>query len=173
LPVHSCKLTGRIEGDHIVLRAEFTFSTQQPRASVVLGMQASHLVDEGDLDKTVPQLDYGDDGFVVRVDKEGPHQLALNLKVPLGLKRATGLANAAERGLRAGFWPGAPATTLTLGLPAGIKDLARQRQSEKGEVENALGVDARPGQASRDRVEGTARSAGPAVRSRCWTRKSW
>jgi len=172
LPVHSCKLTGRIEGDHIVLRAEFTFSTQQPRASVVLGMQASHLVDEGDLDKTVPQLDYGDDGFVVRVDKEGPHQLALNLKVPLGLKRATGLANAAERGFELGL-PGAPATTADFGLACRHqKTCAVNRQSEKGEVENALELTLGPAkQVAIAWKEPLAQPA--AVRSRCWTRKSW
>src|SRR5262245_14595886 len=128
---HSCKLTGRVEGDYVSLRAEFTFATQQPRTSVVLGLQGAHLVDEGDLDKTAPSLDYGDDGFVVRVDKEGPHQLALNLTVPLNWKRSQTLGNAVERGFELGL-PGAPATTLGLDLPAGIKDLRVDDVLKKG-----------------------------------------
>ena len=119
---HSCKLTGKLEGDYLTLRAEFTFATQQPRSLVALGLQGAHLVDEGDLDKTAPQLDYGEDGFVVRVEKEGNHQLTLNLKVPVGLKRGIGLGSATERGFDLGL-PGAPATNLNLELPSGIKDV--------------------------------------------------
>ena len=119
---HSCKLTGKLDGDYLALRAEFTFATQQAKTPVVLGLQGAHLVDDGDLDKSVPQLDYGDDGFVVRVDKEGAHQLTLNLKVPIGVKRGAGLGSAQERGFELGL-PGAPATTLSLELPAEIKDL--------------------------------------------------
>jgi hypothetical protein len=139
---HSCKLTGRVEGDYVSLRAEFTFATQQPRTSVVLGLQGAHLVDEGDLDKTAPSLDYGDEGFVVRVDKEGPHQLALNLMVPLSWKRSQSLGNAVERGFELGL-PGAPATTLALELPAGIKDLRvddiLKKGKSKGRWETTLG----------------------------------
>ncbi|GEM_PF-2508957 len=116
---HSCKLTGKLEGDYVALRAEFTFATQQPKTAVFLGLQGAHLV-EGELDKHLPQLDYGDDGFVVRVDKEGNHQLTLNLKVPVGLKRGAGPA--AERTFDLGL-PGAPVTTLSLELPAAIKEV--------------------------------------------------
>lgn len=117
---HSCKLTGKLEGDYVALKAEFTFSTQQPKTTVVLGLQGAHLVDEGDLDKTAPQLDYGDDGFVVYVAKEGTHHLTLNLKAPVVLKKGPGLAGPV-RGFDLGL-PGAPATTLNLELPAAVKE---------------------------------------------------
>jgi hypothetical protein len=139
---HSCQLSGRVEGDYVSLRANFTFATQQPRTTVVLGLQGAHLVDEGDLDKTAPQLEYGDDGFIVRVDKEGPHQLSLNLTIPLSWKRSQGLGNAVERGFELGL-PGAPATTLALDLPAGIKDLrvddVLKKGKAKGKWETTLG----------------------------------
>ncbi|MCI0682494.1 MAG: hypothetical protein L0Y71_10340 [Gemmataceae bacterium] len=118
---HSCRLTGKLDGDYVALKAEFTFSTQQPNARVVLGLQGAHLVDEGDLDKAVAQLDYGDDGFVVRVPKEGTHQLKLNLKAPVAVKKTLGLTGP-ERGLDLGL-PGALVTTLSLELPPAVKNL--------------------------------------------------
>ncbi len=36
---HSCELTGRLEGDYVSLRGEFTFATQEPRTTVYLGLQ--------------------------------------------------------------------------------------------------------------------------------------
>ncbi len=119
---HSCRLTGRLEGDYVALKAEFTFSTQAPKVAVVLGLQGAHLVEHADLDRELANVDYGDEGFVIRVEKEGPHQLTLNLKVPVGAKRAGGASGAPERGFDLGL-PGAAATTLSLELPAAIKEI--------------------------------------------------
>lgn len=140
---HSCKLTGKLEGDYLALRAEFAFGTHQPRTAVMLGLQGAHLVDEGDLDKTTPQLDYGEDGFIVRVEKEGSHQLTLNLKVPIGLKRGAGPAAIPERTFDLGL-PGAPATTLSLQLPPAIKEVrineAVKKSKTAGRWEAPLGL---------------------------------
>src|SRR5262249_22851371 len=43
--VHVCKLAGRLEGDFVLLRAEFAFTTEQPWTAVVLGLQGTQLTD--------------------------------------------------------------------------------------------------------------------------------
>lgn len=131
----ACKLSGRVEGDFAVLRAEFTFATELPRSTVLLGLQGSHLTDEGELDRQAPHLEFADDGFVVRVDKEGTHQLVLHLKIPVGLKRTGGPGSAAERGFDLGL-PGAAVTTLTLELPAAVKEIRWNDNLEKQRVNN-------------------------------------
>ena len=98
---HVCKLSGRLERDFVLLRAEFAFTTDQPKTTVMLGLSGAHLTDEGELDRQVPQLDFGEDGFLVKVDKEGTHQLALNLKVPITFKRSTAGGGGGERRLMA------------------------------------------------------------------------
>jgi len=52
-----CKMQGRLEGDHLAVRADFFFSTEQPRTTVFLGSLGGHLTDEGDLDRQMPILD--------------------------------------------------------------------------------------------------------------------
>src|SRR5262245_44395496 len=140
---NSCKLTGKLEGDYVALRAEFNFATQRPRTPVLLGLQGAHLVEEGDIDKTVPQLDYGDEGFFVRVDREGSHQLTLNLKVPVGWKRGGGPVGAPERAFELGL-PGAPAITLSLDMPPAIKEMRMNEGLKKnktaGQWEMSLGM---------------------------------
>lgn len=119
---HACKLTGRLEGDFILVRAVFAFTTEQPRTTVVLGLQGAHLMDEGDLDGKLPLLDIGEEGFLLRVDKEGTHQLTLNLKAAVSFKRPTTPSGSGERGFDLGL-PGAAVTTLALDLPAGVKEI--------------------------------------------------
>ena len=67
-------------------------------------------------------LDFSEDGFFVRVDKEGTHQLVLNVKLPVSFKRATLAAGGGERGFDLGL-PGAAVTTLALDLPASVKEI--------------------------------------------------
>ncbi len=124
----SCKLHGKLEDDFLICRAEFLFSTEQPKTTVLLGLQGGHLMDEGDLDKQAPSLDYDkDDGFTVRVEKEGnPHRLILNFRVPVK-KSATG---GTERGIDLGL-PATAATMLQLDLPVGVKDVRWNGNSEK------------------------------------------
>ncbi|MCI0638521.1 MAG: hypothetical protein L0Y72_03040 [Gemmataceae bacterium] len=128
-PAQVCKLSGRVEGDFVHLRAEFAFTTEQPRTQVVLGMQGAHLTEEGDLDRQLPNLDVGEEGYVVRVDGEGTHRLALHLKAPLSVKR-TGAAGGSERGFELGL-PGAAVTTLALEMPAGVQEIRWNDNLEK------------------------------------------
>ncbi len=127
---HVCKLSGRLEGDFVLLRALFAFTTEQPRTTVVLGLQGGHLTDEGALDGQLPLIDFGEEGFLVRVDKEGTHQLTLNLKVPVGFKRPATAGGASERGFELGL-PGAAVTTLALDLPVGVKEVRWNDTPEK------------------------------------------
>jgi len=132
---HACKMTCRLEGDFAFLRAEFAFTTDQPGTVVVLGMQGAHLTDEGELDRQVPLLDIGDEGLLVKVDKEGTHQLVLNLKVPVSFKRPATAGGGSERGFDLSL-PGAAVTTLALDLPAGVKEVRWNDNTEKPRLAN-------------------------------------
>ncbi len=127
-----CKLSGKIDGDFVFLRAEYVFMTEQPRTTVALGLAGAHLTDEGELDRQVPNLDFGEDGFVIKVEKEGTHKLTLNLKAPVVLKRG---GKGDERGFDLSL-PGAAVTTLALDLPAGIKEIRWNDTTEKPSAPN-------------------------------------
>ena len=118
-PPSTCKLVGRVEGDALVVQAEFKFQTLTPGVTIVLGLKNAFLTDEGSLDDGLPHLDSNDDGYSVRVDKEGEHRLTLNLRVPVTGKRSSTSGN--ERGVELGL-PGAAVTTLALTLPANVKE---------------------------------------------------
>ena len=158
---HACKLSGRLEGDFITLRAEFLFATETPRATVVLGLQKGHLLGEGELDGRPPVLDYTDeDGFTVRVEKEGSHQLTLPLRVPVTPKRAVG-PGGVERGFELGL-PGTTVTTLNLELPPAVKELRLERHARKDADQQPLALVARPCEGPQPVVAG----AGDGVRER-------
>lgn len=128
---HSCKLTGRLDGDFIALRAEFAFSTELPRTTVVLGLQGAHLTDEGELNREPAALEFtADEGFQVRVDKPGNHQLVVNLRAPVERKKAAG---GAERGFKIEL-PGAAVTSLALELPGRVRELRWNGNLEKDRV---------------------------------------
>ena len=127
---HACKLSGRLEGDLLVLKAELLLATTQPRATVVLGFQGAQLADEGDLDKQVPVLDVTEEGYSVRVEKEGTHQLILTLKVPVLSRRSPTAGAGNEHGFDLGL-PGAAVTTLNLELPAAVKEIRYNDTLEK------------------------------------------
>ena len=114
-----CKLVGRVDGDALVVQAEFKFQTQAANVPIFLGLKNGFLTDEGSLDDGLPHLESNDDGFSVRVDKEGEHRLTLNLRVPVTGKRTSTSGN--ERGIELGL-PGAAVTTLVLTLPANVKE---------------------------------------------------
>ncbi len=122
LPPSACKLTGRLDGDVVSLRAEILFSTSGPQTTIFLGLKNAYLVDEGQIDDGVPHLEANDDGYFVRVDKEGAHRMTLSLRVAVVAKRGTGAAAANERGFDLGL-PASAVTTLALELPGGVKDL--------------------------------------------------
>ncbi len=118
----ACKLSGRLDGDIVTLRAEILFSTATPQCTVFLGLKNGFLVDEGQIDDGVPHLESTDDGYSVRVGKEGAHRLTLNLRVPVAAKRSPGAAAGNERGFDLGL-AGSAVTTLGLELPGAAKDM--------------------------------------------------
>lgn len=114
----SVKLTGRLEGDLVALRAEFQFVTSLPGSTVFLGLKNGFLMDEGQSDDGAPQLEATEEGFYVRLRKEGPHRLTLNLRTPVGVKKG---ASTTERGFELSL-PSAAATTVNLELGRLVKD---------------------------------------------------
>ncbi len=136
----ACKLTGKLDGNFLQIRAKFAFSTEKPSTIVALGLKGGHLTDEGELDGEPALLDVADDGFSTRVEKEGRHQLAVNLRVPVQVKiSATG---SIERGIDIDL-PGAAVTLLNLDLPPNVKELRWNDTLEKtktpGQWQLALG----------------------------------
>lgn len=128
---HSCKLVGKLDGEFVALRAEFTFSTELPRTTVLLGLQGAHLIDEGELDREPAALEFtAEDGFHVRVDKPGNHHLVVNLRAPVERKKAAG---GAERGFKIEL-PGAAVTSLALELPGRVRELRWNGNLEKDRV---------------------------------------
>jgi hypothetical protein len=115
-----CLLSGRVDGDVAHLRAQFEFKTYQPRESVPLGCQKGWPTSAALDDDQLPLLSSrGEEGFVVQVDKPGPHRLTLDLEVPVTARGTKG----SERGFEMGL-PGAAITVLDhLDLPANIRDL--------------------------------------------------
>jgi hypothetical protein len=127
----SCKLHGKLEGDFLHFRAEYAFSTELPRSTVLLGLKGGHLLDAGDLEGQEPILDYTEEGFIVKIQTEGNHQLTLNFRVPVEARKpATG---AIERGIELGL-PGAAVTILDLKLPGNVKELRWNENIEKAKT---------------------------------------
>lgn len=124
----ACKLHGRLEDDFLICRAEFVFSTEQPRTIVPLGFLGGHLLGLGELDGKTPILEASEDGFSVRVDKEGDHQLALQFRVPAQIKKST--TGGIERGVKLGLAETA-VTVVSLELPANVKELRCNDALEK------------------------------------------
>lgn len=128
---HSCELSGRLDGDYVSLKGEFTFATEEPRTTVILGLQGGQLTEKGDLDGKVPLMDYADaDGFTARVDEPGNHRLVLHLRVPV--RRPAG-GSGLERALELGL-PGTVITTIALELPASVKEVRCNDALEKTRV---------------------------------------
>lgn len=86
-----CKLSGRVDGNLIRIKAVFEFKTDRPRASVALacrrGWAVAAALDAGELPAFQP---LGEDGYVVVVEQPGTHQVSLDLALPM-------LARGAER----------------------------------------------------------------------------
>lgn len=129
--VSSCELVGKLEGDYVSLRAEFTFSTEVPRSTRILGLQGAQLTEKGDLDGQVPLLDYTpEEGFTVRVDKPGSqHRLLLHFRVPVVSQRPAG-SSAVERSIELGL-SGIAIMPLALELPATVKEVRLNDMPEK------------------------------------------
>ena len=128
---HACKMNGRLEGDQLVLRGIHLLdgAATHGRRPWTAG---SFLADEGELDRALPTLEVGDEGYVVQVEKEGTHHLVLNLRVPVGWKKsATGDA---ERGFELTL-PGSAVTTLALELPGNVKEIRWNDNLEKERVQ--------------------------------------
>jgi hypothetical protein len=108
-----CLLKGKVEGDHVILQAQFEFVTERPGITVSLACgqaQASAV----SLDGRTPLFRPEADGFAVTVEKAGEHQLTLDLML---------LVNRREGG--GGFeldLPRAAITALELELPADARE---------------------------------------------------
>jgi hypothetical protein len=128
-------MTGRLEGNYVTLRAEFTFATEMPKMTVLLGLQGAQLTEKSDLDGQTPAMDYSkDDGFTVRVDEAAPqHRLVLSFRVPVASKHAAG-GSGVERSLELGL-PGTVTTTLALELPPTVKEVRGNETLEKNRVQ--------------------------------------
>ena len=124
----SCKLTGVLDEDYLLFTAEIGFATQQPKTSVFLGLKGGHLLDEGVLDGQAPVLEYTDEGFVARVEKEGPHQMTLRFRVAAPVKKTAG--GVMERVVKLEL-PGAAATVLDLTLSTNAENLVWNENPEK------------------------------------------
>lgn len=122
LQPHSCKIVGRVDGDFVLLQADFAFETDQPKRTMILGLQGAHLLEEGSLDGQAPLLDLGPDGFVAQVEKAGKHHLTLKLKLPVTLKRTGTPGTGTERGFELGL-PGSAVTLLALDLPQSVQEV--------------------------------------------------
>lgn len=118
----ACKLTGRLEGEIVVLKAEVLFATSAPDSKVFIGLKNGFLVDEGQIDDGVPHLEATDDGYFVRVAKEGSHRLTLNVRTPVAVKRTMPAGTTGERGFDLGL-PGSAVTTLAIDVPQTFKEL--------------------------------------------------
>ncbi|MBX9677790.1 MAG: hypothetical protein K2X38_03420 [Gemmataceae bacterium] len=132
-PPSACKLSGRAEGDLVQIRAEFGFVTESPNAQVFLGLQGAHLVDEGMLDRSSAVLEVGDEGVTAQVEREGTHQLVLNLRIPAPTKRS-GTLGGVDRGFDLNL-PGAAVTTFSFETPGSVKELKWNENVEKTRIQ--------------------------------------
>ncbi len=122
----SCKLTGDLKDNAVVLEAEFGFKTELPNMVVFLGLHGGFLFDpkRDDLQKLAEQglaLKDDEDGVLLEVAKPGEYRVPLHLKVPVGLRRF-GEAGGGERGIKLGL-PGSLFTELSLAMPDNIKEI--------------------------------------------------
>jgi hypothetical protein len=117
-----CLLKGKVEGNLVVLQAQFDFVTAKPQALVSLACGLAHATGVT-LDGRTPQLLGGGrlpggdpEGFSVSVEKAGAHQLTLELVLPLTARDGGRTALTLDL-------PRTPSTRLTLELPGGVKDV--------------------------------------------------
>lgn len=116
----SCKLSGRVEGDLVHMKAQFEFATRRPREIVPLGCQKAWPTAVALDDGKLPLLQTaGDDGFAVQVETPGPHRLVLDLDLPVST-RGAGKAN--DRGFELGL-PRAAITLLESLDVSGVNEL--------------------------------------------------
>ena len=119
-----CELVGRLEGDFLTLRAEYTFTTEVAKTMVILGLQGAQLTEKAELNGQAALLDYNaDDGFTVRVEEPAAfHRLVLHLRVPGRLEASPAGGNGLERTLEVGL-PGLAIGRMALELPAAVKEV--------------------------------------------------
>lgn len=131
-PPSACRLRAAVEGDVVLVQAEFAFTTEQPRTVVPLGCRGGQLTDarlrHGDGEGVAALLDPAPDGYAITAEKAGEYHLTLSLKVPLAF--GGGAARGGERSFDL-VLPGAAVTTLTLDLPHAVKELRWNKVTEK------------------------------------------
>jgi hypothetical protein len=117
-----CSLKGKVEGNLVILQAQFEFFTEQPRSLINLGCTQA-LATGVSLDGTVPPVLGGgsgepggrSSGFSVVVEKPGKHDLTLDLA--LALTTSAGLHRIVLD------LPRSAITRVDLDLPAGAREV--------------------------------------------------
>jgi hypothetical protein len=113
-----CKLSGKVDGDVVRLKAEFKIVTDRDREQVLLACrmgQPTAITVDGNL----PIVHPTGRGLVVLVEKKGEHVAKLDLEVNL---KPTG-DRERERGFELDL-PGAAVTSLELEVPEYVKEAA-------------------------------------------------
>jgi hypothetical protein len=109
-----CQLKGKVEGNAVLLEAQFEGATDRPNTVVTLACPQAGAA-SAQLDGRMPLIRRAEaDGFSVQIDKPGRYQLTLNLFVPLST-RAGNL-----RGFELTL-PRSAITNLELELPANAR----------------------------------------------------
>jgi hypothetical protein len=128
---YSCRLTGRLDGDFLILQANLKVETAQPHGLVALGFKGAFLTADPELDGQMPPLAYkAEAGYTLTVEKTGSHHLALQMKLPVAAQRLEGLAGGIEHSFEVGL-PGAPVTLLSLELPRTVQEVRWNGYAEK------------------------------------------
>ncbi|MBI1830838.1 MAG: hypothetical protein HYR84_05230, partial [Planctomycetes bacterium] len=123
-----CKLNAEQDGDFLIGSADYDFRTETPKTLVLLGLKGGFLTEGSHLDGQTPYLEYDkDDGFLVRVEKEGVHKAHVSFRVPI--KKS---ASFAEREVEM-VLPGSASTTLNLKLASNIKEVRANNVLEKAD----------------------------------------
>ena len=115
-----CRLSARVETtgqqDVVKVHATFEFFTSVPKTTMALGCRNAGAVGATLDDGKLPSLQSADDGYSVVVGTPGPHELTLDLELPLTSRGVKG----GERGFTLHL-PGSPITLIDkVELPAGI-----------------------------------------------------
>jgi hypothetical protein len=107
------KLSGKVEGDLVRLKAQFVFVTDRPNVTVFLACGQAQIENPA-MDDRPAQIRYEPDGWAVQVEKSGDHRLTLDLTLKTQPRGA-------GRGIELDL-PRAAGTSLELELPAQVKE---------------------------------------------------
>jgi hypothetical protein len=118
-----CELTGRIKGNFVYIKAEFTLVTFRPNTSVLLGLQGASFDAVEEMDGQIPYLRPSPEGWTVQIPKPVNNaKLILQFQVRLQTRKQESAAGGTEESFTLKL-PGASITRLSLSLPKTIKEI--------------------------------------------------